>query len=286
MARSDGVDSPLHRFGEAQVSANTFEVFNDRRPDWCFYGFEDNRVSGWWQWVGNSFQRTYLSIEAGIQPDFLSSFLKENLVVDAGHSEQVCVIAVLDGAAECSFHHFDRHRDNGIREAVDLVESKDALFYQHCFHSLEFFGGQFSPKLTAGTGDKGNSRLFQDGIASVFDGDNAAARAIAAALALHRDLNESNVRQLRSCYDQIHARVTIGDTWESAIANLGSARRGETLMDRLLGDHKDCGIEDVVLGAGIRFASATTAMPNVPEFMATRSCAVELPPPDMALHYG
>lgn len=233
-------------------SSPTAKVFDDESLKFLKPDFRTWLV----QQVSTGTLRRYLTLSS---TQLLNFFADE--ASTPAQENTVCFVTVLDGVVESTQAAYFAHRNNGIRPE-EYVEKKDSQFYDRAFYAIRNCGGfpAFIASQSVGEHDKRphEYRLFQDGCAAKFIGNNAAINAMSASLQLQRSLAALNEECCHSWIDRIHARTAIGPTIAVALDYLHHVKRSQTFI------HPDvaCQLEptehQLLQAAGFREMSGTT----------------------------
>jgi hypothetical protein len=185
----------------------------------------------WQQWARDNFgNRPYLAIKAGSDRARLVQKLQK-LQAGPGVKTTTAMLAVLDGAPEYSRQCWRAAGKGGSagRAQAGRAEAKDSRFYRFCFSTFSLHGGHVLGQVSPPPHSNGVQppREFQDGCAVAFEGP---LKALTAALHLRRALAAWNEEESRLWNELLHARVTVGPSWDAAVACLPLAWRDEIVV--------------------------------------------------------
>jgi len=124
--------------------------------------------------------------------------------------EQAYLIAILDGSDSFAESH-------GRKQS----EHKETLHREVCECAIAELKGRLLP-----TGNR-----FRDAALGIFSGDDALHRAVASAVAIHRNLSLWNAEHGLGWIEQAHSRIGISmESWPESLLLAQQAQRGETLL--------------------------------------------------------
>jgi hypothetical protein len=199
--------------------------------------------------------RPYLAEEAVRTPtqvaDVLTAMAERK---EAAKEGAVTLVTVLDGGPE--------YRDARIEEACKLstdngehpervIEKKDSLFYDICYHTLLLHGANILEGPAASSEAPAERRLVQDACIAEFAGTKPAVSAIAAGLHLARELRGYNDEHPVSWDCRLYPRTVIAQSIHVALAAVRSPWRDEIVVSPEVLDRIQPDSRRLALFAGI-----------------------------------
>jgi hypothetical protein len=181
--------------------------------------------------------RPYLAIAACIRRVELCNRL--NGICDLHKdANSAAFIAVLDGAPEHARYYSGRHVGNGV-SWVQKVKTKDSTFFEYCRDTMGLHRAAIveAGRLRHFTELVDEDRAFQDACLGRFKGDWATSNAITAALHLRTFLTSLNYEEELPWHEQLHTRIVVASSWETALRALSVARRDEIVVESELFRH-------------------------------------------------
>jgi len=234
------------------------------------------RIQSWfepedilWQLWARDNLRPYLAIEVAAEPKGLVNTLQRAQRSQAG---KTFLIAVLDGAPEAGRAAYRRHLRGEVAgdPSPSDTEPKDDLFYRLCYTSCCLYLGvlvdQEPCSIKAMKSLK--PRTYQDGCAVAFPAKAPLHHAVTAAARLLRVLSNYNIEKHLSWKEQLHARVSIGSSWEQAVCCLPHAERDEIVIASECLDGLDATYRQLCLATGARPGPANNSSSQEPSHAA------------------